>query len=200
MQVKLEKTFPIDASASAAWQVLRDIKAVAECMPGAEVTEQTDETHYKGSVRVKVGPATAAFRGNIEVKSADPDKREIAVQGKGSDVKGTSAASMDLIACVRDVDAGGCELVGSSEVSVTGKMASFGGRMMTQVSEQILKQFGQNFTNRVLALGEGAGAEEAATKVAAQPRELNGLALAWSALVGFIKSLFGGNKKSKTAN
>jgi carbon monoxide dehydrogenase subunit G len=200
MQVKLEKTFPIDAPAAAAWQVLRDIKAVAECMPGAEITEQTDATHYKGSVRVKIGPATAAFRGDIEVKSADAEKCEISLQGKGSDVKGTSAASMDLIARVRDVDGGGCELVGSSEVSVTGKMASFGGRMMTQVSEQILKQFGQNFTNRVLALGEGAGAEEAATKVAAQPKELNGLALVWSALVGFIKSLFGGSKKSKTAN
>lgn len=197
MQVKLEKQFPIDAPAARAWELLRDIKAVAECMPGAEITEQVDENNYKGQVKVKVGPASMHFKGDIEVMGVDADKREIRLLGKGADVKGTSSATMDLTASVEEVD-GKAELVGVSEISVTGKMASLGGRMMTQVSDQIIKQFAGNFANRVMALGEGEEAEAAAAAVAEQPKEINGLAFVWSVIVGFIKDLFGG--RSKQAN
>jgi F0F1-type ATP synthase membrane subunit c/vacuolar-type H+-ATPase subunit K len=40
-------------------------------------------------------------------------------------------------------------------------------------------------------MGEGESAEEAAKVVAEQPKELNGLAFAWSIFVGYLKSLFG---------
>jgi hypothetical protein len=83
-------------------------------------------------------------------------------------------------------------------VTVTGKLASFGGRMMTQVSDQLLKQFGANFANRVVAMGEGAAAQQAAARMAEQPRELNALALLWHVIVGFFRSLFG-RGKSKPA-
>lgn len=108
--------------------------------------------------------------------------------GKGSDTSGASAATMNLTAQVRDGGGGQCEVIGVSDITVSGKLASFGGRMMTQVSEQILKQFGDNFTTRVLAMGTGAA------EVAQQPKELNALALVWHALLGFLKSLFGGVK------
>ena len=63
MQVKIEKTFPLAAPPAAAWALLQDIRAVAECMPGARITEQIDATHYKGQVSVKLGPAAAQFAG-----------------------------------------------------------------------------------------------------------------------------------------
>jgi len=197
MQVRLEKAFPIDASASVAWTLLRDIKAVAECMPGAQITERVDDAHYKGQVRVKLGPASATFKGTIEVKGVYANKREIQLLGKGSDVTGASAASMELTAHIRRSADGKCEVVGRSEVTVSGKMANFGGRMMTQVSDQMLKQFGANFANRVIAMGEGAAASTAAARLSAQPKELNALALVWNVIVGFFKALFGA-KKSNT--
>lgn len=194
MQVKLEKTFPIAAPAANAWRLLQDIKAVAECMPGAQITEQTDPTHFKGQVKMRVGPASATFNGELEVKSLDPNEKKMEMLGKGTDTSGASAAAMNLIAQVRDSGDGRCELIGVSDVSVSGKMANFGGRMMIQVSDQILKQFGDNFATRVIAMGEGAAAEQAAAAVAQQPKELNALALIWHALLGFFKSLFGGGK------
>ncbi len=192
MQVKLEKVFPIDGPASNAWKLLQDIPEMASCMPGAEITEQIDDSNYKGKVKVKIGPATAAFNGDIEIKNIDPANHQLTMVGKGTDTKGTSSATMELTATIRDLGDGKCELVGVSEVTVTGKMASFGGRMMTQVSDQILKQFAANFSNKVIAMGDGAEAEAAAAKAAEQPKEVNGLALAWSVIVGFFKSLFGG--------
>ena len=77
---------------------------------------------------------------------------------------------------------------------VTGKAASLGGRMMTQVADQILNQFGKNFANNVMAMGEGEQAEEAREELTEQPKELNGLAFAWSVIVGFLRGLFGHRK------
>ena len=53
------------------WAVLSDIRAVGCCMPGAQITEQLDETHYKGTVKTKVGPASMQFGGEIEVLGVD---------------------------------------------------------------------------------------------------------------------------------
>ena len=85
MKVKLDKTYPVAASANAAWKLLQDIKSVAACMPGAEITEQIDETHFKGKVKVRVGPVTSAFNGDIEVQGVDADKKELKLLGKGAD-------------------------------------------------------------------------------------------------------------------
>ena len=196
MQVNLDKTFPIAAPGSSAWKFLQDIPGVAGCMPGAEITETIDDSHYKGAIKAKVGPAHMAFNGDIEIEGIDADKRELHLIGHGQDTKGTSSATMDLTAWVVDTGEGKCELKGEAQVKVTGKAASLGGRMMTQVSDQILNQFGKNFANNVMALGEGEDAEEAREELAEQPKELNGLAFAWSVFVGFLRSLFGGGKSN----
>ena len=195
MKVTLEKIYPVAASANAAWEFLQDIKAVASCMPGAEIIEQSDETHFKGLVKVKVGPAVAAFKGDIEVQGINVEKKELILLGKGADTKGTSSVSMHLIAFILETANGQCELIGHSEVTVNGKMASFGGRMMDSISERILQQFADNFANNVIAMGEGSDAEAAAVKVAEAPKELNGLALVWHLIADFFNKIF--NRESK---
>jgi carbon monoxide dehydrogenase subunit G len=191
MQVKLEKTIPLQATAGEAWLLLRDVSRVAECVPGARVTGQVDATHYRGEVRIKIGPAAATFKGEIEVRSLDAGKHELRLIGKGVDARGTSTATMDLAANLRDAGAGGSELLGVSTVSVTGKMANFGGRMLNQVADQILEQFAANFSTRVTAMGKGAAAEKAAAEIADSPGELQALALLWRVFADFLRRLFG---------
>lgn len=194
MKVELDKAFPIEASDTAAWTFLQDIPGVAGCMPGAEITETIDDTHFKGRVTARIGPATMAFNGDIEIKGVDTAGKQLQILGRGQDTKGSSSAEMDLSAWVIDSGDGNCELKGKATVSVTGKAASFGGRMLTQVADQLLNQFGKNFSNNVMAQGEGEAAETAKEQLAEQPKELNGIALAWSVIMAFIKSLFGKNK------
>ena len=199
MQVKLDKSFPIDAPGANSWQILSDIETVASCMPGAEVTEQVDDDHYKGRVKAKIGPASMTFDGTIEVLGVDSEKRELRLTSKGQDTKGTSSAQMDLTAWVLDAESGGSELKGEATVTVNGKLASLGGRMMTQVADQILNQFGKSFVAKAAALAgapETGGAE--ASAAVEEPEAINGLAFAWSVIVGFLKSLFG--KKPANVN
>lgn len=195
MKVKLDKTFPVEAPSTASWQILSDIETVASCMPGAQITEQIDDTHYKGKVKAKIGPATMAFDGAIEVLGIDTEKRELKLTSKGQDSKGTSSAQMDLTAWIKDDEAGNSALHGEAEVTVNGKIASLGGRMMTQVSDQILNQFGKNFAAKAAALEEWTESEgavnEATVETANEPQAINGLAFAWQVFVGFIKNLFG---------
>jgi carbon monoxide dehydrogenase subunit G len=152
MKVELQKSYPMPAAADVTWEFLQNVEAVAGCMPGAKITERLAENRYKGTVTVKVGPATMSFRGEVEMKDVDPAARTLRLLGKGTDSTGSSAASMDLTARVEAAADGLSTLVGTSEVSMSGKAATFGGRMMGSVADQILKQFAGNFAAQVGAL------------------------------------------------
>ena len=190
MKVRIEKSIPLQVSPQAAWELLRDLEATAACMPGAKITERIDDTHYKGAVTVKVGPATLAFRGEIELLEVDASARSLRMRGKGTDATGASAAAMDLAARIEVADGGSSTLVGAAETTMSGKIAAFGGRLMNSVSDQILEQFAANFAARAAATapvragGGAAPGHEAA-------RELNGLALAWAVFRNWLRGLFG---------
>ena len=199
MQVTLDKAYPIKAPLDACWGVLSDIAELATCMPGAAITEKLDEKNYKGSVKVKVGPATAAFAGDIEVISVDQTARTLVMMGKGAD-KGGSSASMHLTATLVAVPDGSTELLGKADVIVNGKFAQFGGRMMTSVSDMILSQFASNFEIKAIAAtptDTGSTTPDADTKstnvapAAQAVTELNGLAIVWMLIKDFFGRLFG---------
>lgn len=200
MQVTLDKQYPVAAGVDAAWAVLSNIPELATCMAGAQITEEIDATHFKGSVRVKVGPAVAAFAGTIEVLSLDPVARTLKMIGKGAD-KGGSSASMELTATLVPADNGHSTLQGHAEVIVNGKFAQFGGRMMTSVSDMILAQFAETFSQKAqvvqgaaapvsaAAPGSPVAAEAPAAPIVA--KELNGLAIMWMLIRNFFARLFG---------
>jgi carbon monoxide dehydrogenase subunit G len=202
MQVKLEKRYAIGSSTDTAWQILRDIKELASCMPGAEITEKIDDAHYKGRVKVKVGPASTAFGGTIEIVSYDELQKTIHIVGKGSE-RGGSTASMDLTASIHPGESNKeCILLGNSDVIVNGKFAQFGGRMMTSVSDMILGKFADNFSAKASHLSaQNAPAEVHDEQSAPQPapqstsaapvhKELNALAIFWGLIKNFFTSLF----------
>jgi uncharacterized protein len=190
MKVQIDKVYAIPASADLSWQFLQDIAAVAACMPGATITERLDDSHYKGTVTVKVGPATMSFRGDIEVRELDAATRTLRLIGKGSDTTGTSGASIDLNARVEAAEGGTSNLVGKSEASVSGKAAAFGGRMMTSVADQVLKQFAANFAVQVESLKAAQAGAAPPSSAPPQQRELNGLALFWAILKDWLSGFF----------
>ena len=194
------------SSADVAWALLKDIEAVATCMPGAAITERTDATHYKGTVAVRVGPASMSFRGTVEVVSVDEATNTMRLLGKGTDNTGTSGASMDLTARVQGAPSGApdaCELVGNSEVSMSGKAATFGGRMMGAVADQVLKQFAANFAikaqslqaQQAVSVSEPPAAPVSQAVMPAPAKELDGLALMWAVFTTWLGGIFQPSKK-----
>lgn len=206
MQVKLEKRYPLAVPPQAAWALLTDIPELASCMPGAELGEPLGENRYKGHLKMKVGPATAAFAGEIEVVQVDAAARSVTLRGKGAD-KGGSSAALDLTATVQDGEGGGTLLLGQSEVTINGKFAQFGGRMIGQVSDLVIGQFVQNFAAKAAARAAAAaptpapatGDAEAPAAAAPAPTpaapqvstELSAFAILWALVKGFFARLFG---------
>lgn len=203
MKVEIQKSYPMPCPADVAWEFVQNVEAVAACMPGAKITERLPDGRYKGTVTVRVGPATMSFRGEVEMKDVDPTARSLRLLGKGTDSTGTSGASMDLSARIEAAAGGLSTLVGASVVSMSGKAAAFGGRMMTTVADQILKQFADNFAAQVGAIQAQhtaaaapggaplAAAAAAATAPAPVAAELNGLALVWAVIKDWLRGLFG---------
>ncbi len=214
MEVKLDKRYPVGATPTQAWAVLGDIRAVAVCMPGAQITEQLDARHFKGTVKSKVGPAVMSFGGDIEVQAIDAATRSLQLLAKGADKAGSSA-SMQLAAHLEAGEAPGTvTLVGQATIIVSGKLAQFGSRLLVPVSDAMLAQFAANFQTAALAVPlapaagvaygdtteirmvQGAEAPGALVPPAtgARPapvKELNALALMWTVLKNWLAGLFG---------
>jgi hypothetical protein len=177
MEVKLDKRYPVAATLEQAWAVLSDIYATAACMPGAQITEQIDATHFKGTVRSKVGPAVMSFNGDIELQGLDAAAKELKMLGKGADKSGSSA-SMQLTAHLEPAaegdTSGGCVLAGVATIIVSGKLAQFGSRLLVPVSDAMLAQFADNFRAAAAAVPAPAAAEvvhaaQAAAEAGAEP-------------------------------
>jgi uncharacterized protein len=152
MEVKLDKRYPVAATLDQAWTVLSDIHATAACMPGAQITEQIDDTHYKGTVKSKVGPAVMTFNGDIDLQGIDADAKQLKMLGKGADKSGSSA-SMQLTAHLEPAADGlGCVLAGVATIIVSGKLAQFGNRLLVPVSDAMLAQFADNFRTAAAAV------------------------------------------------
>jgi carbon monoxide dehydrogenase subunit G len=192
MEVTLDKRYPLAVGVDQAWAVLSDIHAVAGCMPGAALTEQIDATHYKGTVKTKVGPASMQFGGDIEVLAMDAAAHSMQMMGKGADKSGSSA-SMDLTAHLEPGETAGTSvLVGQAKVIVSGKLAQFGSRLLVPVSDAMLAQFADNFRTAAAAVPSQASTAAGAPPAAPQPvKELNALALMWTVIKGWFAGLFG---------
>lgn len=199
MEVKLDRRFPLKASKHQAWMVLADIRATAACMPGAQITDQTDATRYKGLVKSKVGPAVMSFTGDIEVLELDAAGYRLQLLGTGADKSGSSA-TMKLTA---QIEAGetpdSAVLVGQALITVNGKLAQFGSRLLVPVSDAMLAQFADNFRAAAAAAQAGAGAASATEQrpavrptpgLAPPVKELNALVLLWSVIKGWWADRF----------
>ena len=218
MEVKLDKRYPLGATLGQAWAVLGDLRAVAACMPGAQITEQLDDTHFKGTVKSKIGPAVMNFGGDVELQGVDAQAMSLSLLAKGADKAGSSA-TMQLTAHLEKGDAPGTTvLVGRATVVVSGKLAQFGSRLLVPVSDAMLAQFAANFqaaavavpaaTQQDLLLGETTAirmvqgsqapgalpAHDGAKPAAPAVKELNALGLMWTVVKNWFAGLFSGRK------
>ncbi len=179
MQVKINESFQVDAPIVDVWAMLSDPNKVVTCVPGARITETIDERHYKGTVSMKIGPVVTNFKGDIEIEHLDEAAGELVLQGSGMDAKGKGSARMKLVGTLRALD-GGTEVTHSMEVSVSGKLAQFGSRLMEDVSGRVFEQFVECFQASVqpavaapavetAAAGEGAAGAAVEEAVATAP-------------------------------
>jgi len=98
---------------------------------------------------MKFGPMGVKYDADIFYNEIDKDNRKIVISGNGVDSKGNGNAEMKMSVDVNDGDSGGVKLDAAMEVTVNGKIAMFGSRLIDTVSNQLFKQFVANFSKKL---------------------------------------------------
>ena len=181
----LEVPLPLDE----AWKVLLDIRRIASCSPGAELTEVVDAQTYKGRVAVRIGPVAMSLVGQARLEEIDPANRRARVKAQGADPKGRG--STDSVIDFRLEPTGnGTRVLIHSDVKLAGAISQYGrgSGMIESVASQLIAQFGSALKAQI----EQSRSPPAAAAVAVPPptRPVSGLALVARALWNSIVRLF----------
>ena len=163
MEVKSDKNFELNSDIDTVWNVLVNPEKVVACVPGAGLTEKTDDTHLNGKVTIKIGPVTAKFNGNVEIEKRKISNYELAMKDNGSDVSGKGGATISMLLKLNTIETG-TEVCCRMTVSITGRIAQFGARIIEDVNNKMLRQFISNFKNMM----ENGNGDERST---GRPRE-----------------------------
>ncbi len=189
MKANINKTFQVERPIKEVWDFLSDPTKIVTCVPGAKLTEKIDDQNFKGTVTMKIGPVVTSFNGQIKLVRLDKATHTMEIHGKGVDTKGKGSADMVLTGNLVDNGDQTTEVTNNMELSITGKLAQFGSRMIVDVSDHIFKQFLSNFRNQLQAVADGAISNESPVVEEAEP--LNAVSLFFSMLWSAILKLFG---------
>jgi carbon monoxide dehydrogenase subunit G len=163
--VKIEDSFRVEVPVEEAWKVLLDLERIAPCLPGAQLTE-VEGDEYRGTVKIKVGPITAQYKGVAKIEEADEANRKVVLQAEGRDTRGQGNASATVTATLVP-DGDGTTVNIDTDLNITGKVAQFGRGVMADVSSKLLGQFADNLKRDVLSGGASPAAESPAPGAAA---------------------------------
>ncbi|MFN0027247.1 MAG: SRPBCC family protein [Acidimicrobiales bacterium] len=152
--MELNSEFEVDRPIDQTWALLTDVERIAPCLPGAQL-EEIEGDEYRGSVKVKVGPITANYKGKATFIEKDDAAHRAVLRAEGRDVR-QGNANATITAQLVAVGSG-TKVTVTTDLAVTGKVAQFGRGVMAEVSEKLLGQFVQNLETKVLAqTGPGA--------------------------------------------
>ncbi len=193
MKANINKTFQVERPIKEVWDFISDPSKIVTCVPGAKLTEAIDDRNYKGTVTMKIGPVVTSFNGRINLAQLDEATHTMEIHGKGVDTKGKGSADMVLTGKLVDNGDQTTEVTNNMEITITGKLAQFGSRMIVDVSDQVFKQFLSNFRNQLVSAAEGSSDSETPLVEEAEP--LNALSLFFSIIWSSILKLFGKNPK-----
>jgi carbon monoxide dehydrogenase subunit G len=225
--ISIHEEIAIGSPPDAVWPILSDPATVASCIPGAALTKAGDGGKYQGTMRVKVGPTVAQFRGEATL-AYDHAARRCTIEGRGIDGRGASRANASGVAEVSGTDATLLKVEGN--FTVTGPLETFANAGGVHIARAILAEFADNVAKLVgeqgaasphpdlppLAgegasgtelvpppprAGEGMGGGLAAPSAQALPRpaaaELSSGKILWRAFRSWLRQVFSGKREAR---
>ena len=202
--MEFDNSFEVPLPPAEAWPVLMDIKRIAPCMPGAELTEVVDDKTYKGKIGVRLGPVSLTFAGTVAFEEIDNANHSARVKAQGTDAKGRGGANATASFRLEPVASGSKVLV-HTDLALSGSVAQYGRGvgMIQATAAQIINQFANNLKAQLTAApvaAPGAVAPAASAPAASAPppaaKPISGFALMAKVLWEAIVRLFGGTPKS----
>jgi uncharacterized protein len=164
--MKLENEFTVNVPVEDAWNVLLDLERVTPCLPGAALTEQSDDDEYKGEMKVRLGPVTQEYNGTVRIEEADESEHQAVLKADGKDTRGQGAATATITSTLHDEGDGSTKVRVETDMQITGRAAQFGRGVQQDVAERLLSRFAECLENEIVGGGTEEEAEAAATSEA----------------------------------
>jgi uncharacterized protein len=174
--VKLESSFEVPVPPAEAWELLMDVPRVIPCMPGATLTETVDDSTWKATVDVKLGPISLTFLTDVRRGSTDESARRASLSAQAREARGRGVAHATIESSLAALD-GGTRVDVTTDLTLSGAVAQFGRGIVQDVSEQIVQSFADSLKAQLVA-----PPEEGEAAVADQARPVEGIELGLGAL------------------
>ncbi|MGP0090597.1 MAG: SRPBCC family protein [Xanthobacteraceae bacterium] len=198
--MEFDNSFEVPLPPAQAWPVLMDIKRIAPCMPGAELTEVVDPTTYKGKISVRLGPVSLAFAGLVRFEEINDQDHTARVKAQGTDAKGRGGAN--AIASFRlEPTPGGSKVMVHTDLTLSGLVAQYGrgvgvvqttaGKLMQQFADALKVELARREPGAAPA-GPAAPSITQEPQIAAPTKPISGFSLLFQVLWESIRRLFAG--------
>ncbi len=161
----IENSFDVTAPRQRAWDLLMDVPRVIPCMPGAELSETVDDTHWKAKLGVKLGPISLTFATDVEQTEADEPGGTVLLTAKAREVRGRGGAQATIRSTLTELD-GKTRIDIATDLSLSGAVAQYGRGIVHDVSAQLVSQFAECLEAQLAGSREEA---EAAVESASKP-------------------------------
>jgi len=140
----IEGKFTLKAPIQQVWDFLLEPGTLASCIPGAEKIEQIDDKNYDATVKQKVGPISVKFNFLTTITEIEPLKHVKAV-GKGAAMGGMGTFTHEMTVDLAEVSKGEVEVSYKTNISIAGRLATFGERIMRAKAKSV----GEELTNNL---------------------------------------------------
>ena len=188
--MEFDNSFEVPLAPAQAWPLLLDIRRIAPCLPGAELTEVIDEKTYKGRIAVRLGPVALVFAGVVKLEEIDEVDHKARLAAQGSDAKGRGGANATSSFRLQEAGTGTKVLV-HTDLALSGAVAQYGRGVgiIQATAAQLMTQFADNLKAQIAAQEAPAAPGELQPTPAARP--ISGFALMARVIWNAIARLFG---------
>lgn len=157
--MRFENQFAVDSPIETVWDAVLDVERVAPTVPGAQVLEQTGDDAYKVAIKVRVGPMSMTYRGEVEIAERDDDAHRAVMKARAKEARGQGTADADVTMQLRGEN-GRTSATVTTEVELSGKAAQMGQGVLKDVAGRLVETFAKNLETML------EGGEPEATRTA----------------------------------
>ena len=154
MDIKESHDLPLPVEV--VWEALNSPEILQRSIPGCQELDQTSPTELSATVKLKIGPVSATFKGNVTLSELNqPHSYVIAGSGTGGVAGGAKGSASVMLEPIENGAA--TRLSYDVSVSVTGKIAQLGSRLIEGTAKKLSTAF---FTNFITELSPDSQADE----------------------------------------
>ena len=168
--MKINNEFTVSAPVEKAWDVILDLEQVAPCLPGAAIQEEKGDGEYEGTMKVKIGPITANYKGTVKFEEVDEANRRVVLEATGRDARGQGTASATIVSTMQE-QGDKTKVNVETDMKLTGRAAQFGRGIAQDVATKMLGRFAACLEEEISG---GGGAEAGAQQGAAPSASTDG--------------------------